>query len=161
MAQLARNVATLSFVSKRKTVLIGWEERSWSITLKMDENVENVDNDDIVIIVENEAESLPAEEERLKQQGTIGLMDTCPSCKLSFHNREPKLLPCLHSFCKRCLPAPLRGADPRRDPQEHVDNNKPCENTCTRLYFKLLAVRNRETTWLRAVVTDVRGREIR
>lgn len=88
---------------------------------------ENVDNDDIVIIVENEAESLPAEEER-KQQGTFGLMDTCPVCKLSFHNREPKLLPCLHSFCKRCLPAPLRSGDPRRDPQGQVDNNKPCED---------------------------------
>ncbi|KAF7648710.1 hypothetical protein LDENG_00152880 [Lucifuga dentata] len=91
----------------------------------MDESAENVDNDDIVIIVENEAESLPAEEERLKQQGTFGLMDTCPICKLSFHNREPKLLPCLHSFCKRCLPPPFRSADPRRDSQGQIDNNKP------------------------------------
>ncbi|XP_036976804.1 transcription intermediary factor 1-alpha isoform X1 [Acanthopagrus latus] len=91
----------------------------------MDESAENVDNDDIVIIVENEAESLPAEEERLKQQGTFGLMDTCPICKLSFHNREPKLLPCLHSFCKRCLPAPFRSADPRRDSQGQIDSNKP------------------------------------
>ncbi|XP_059181638.1 transcription intermediary factor 1-alpha isoform X2 [Centropristis striata] len=90
----------------------------------MDESADNVDNDDIVIIVENEAESLPAEEERLKQQGTFGLMDTCPICKLSFHNREPKLLPCLHSFCKRCLPAPFRSAEPRRDSQGQVDNNK-------------------------------------
>ncbi|XP_076007954.1 transcription intermediary factor 1-alpha isoform X2 [Genypterus blacodes] len=86
----------------------------------MEETAENVDNDDIVIIVENEAESLPAEEERLKQQGTFGLMDTCPICKLSFHNREPKLLPCLHSFCKRCLPPPFRGADPRRESQGQV-----------------------------------------
>uniref|UniRef100_UPI0037E93283 transcription intermediary factor 1-alpha isoform X2 n=1 Tax=Semicossyphus pulcher TaxID=241346 RepID=UPI0037E93283 len=91
----------------------------------MDESADNVDNDDIVIIVENEAESLPAEEERLKQQGTFGLMDTCPVCKLSFHNREPKLLPCLHSFCKRCLPAPFRGPEPRRDSQGQTDNNKP------------------------------------
>ncbi|XP_035535759.1 LOW QUALITY PROTEIN: transcription intermediary factor 1-alpha-like [Morone saxatilis] len=86
---------------------------------------ESAENDDIVIIVENEAESLPAEEERQKQQGTFGLMDTCPICKLSFHNREPKLLPCLHSFCKRCLPAPFRSADPRRDSQGQVDSNKP------------------------------------
>ncbi|XP_030576464.1 transcription intermediary factor 1-alpha isoform X2 [Archocentrus centrarchus] len=91
----------------------------------MDESAETLDNDDIVIIVENEAESLPAGEERLKQQGTFGLMDTCPICKLSFHNREPKLLPCLHSFCKRCLPAPFRSADPRRDSQGQVDSNKP------------------------------------
>ncbi|CAJ1055055.1 transcription intermediary factor 1-alpha isoform X3 [Xyrichtys novacula] len=91
----------------------------------MDESAENVDNDDIVIIVENEAESLPAEEERMKQQGTFGLMDTCPICKLSFHSREPKLLPCLHSFCKRCLPPPFRSAEPRRDPQGQADHNKP------------------------------------
>uniref|UniRef100_A0AAQ4NVX5 RING-type E3 ubiquitin transferase n=1 Tax=Gasterosteus aculeatus aculeatus TaxID=481459 RepID=A0AAQ4NVX5_GASAC len=88
----------------------------------MDESLENVDNDDIVIIVENEAESLPAEDERLKPQGAFGLMDTCPICKLSFHNREPKLLPCLHSFCKRCLPVPHRSADPRRDSQAPVDS---------------------------------------
>ena len=88
---------------------------------------ENIDNDDIVIIVENEAESLPAEEERAKQ-GSFGLMDTCPVCKLNFHNREPKLLPCLHSFCKRCLPPPSRtSVDPRRDPQLHIDNAKPRE----------------------------------
>uniref|UniRef100_A0A8C6UXP6 RING-type E3 ubiquitin transferase n=1 Tax=Neogobius melanostomus TaxID=47308 RepID=A0A8C6UXP6_9GOBI len=91
----------------------------------MDAKAENVHNDDIVIIVENEAESLPAEEERFKPQGTFGLMDTCPICKLSFHNREPKLLPCLHSFCKKCLPAPYGNAETRRDLQGHPDNNKP------------------------------------
>ncbi|KAK2858829.1 hypothetical protein Q5P01_003449 [Channa striata] len=91
----------------------------------MEESADNAENDDIVIIVENEAESLPAESERPKQQGTFGLMDTCPVCKLSFHSREPKLLPCLHSLCKRCLPAPFRSADPRRDSQAQVDNSKP------------------------------------
>ncbi|CAL1568942.1 unnamed protein product [Knipowitschia caucasica] len=91
----------------------------------MEAKTEKIENDDIVIIVENEAESLPAEEERLKQLGAFGLMDTCPICKLSFHNREPKLLPCLHSFCKRCLPAPHKNAEPRRDLQMHPDNNKP------------------------------------
>ncbi|KAL0962766.1 hypothetical protein UPYG_G00345070 [Umbra pygmaea] len=89
-----------------------------------------VDNDDLVIIVENEAESLPAEEERAKQLGgSLGLMDTCPVCKLNFHNREPKLLPCLHSFCKKCLPPPSRNLanaeQQRRDPQLQADNSKP------------------------------------
>ncbi|XP_061770492.1 transcription intermediary factor 1-alpha isoform X1 [Nerophis ophidion] len=91
----------------------------------MNRGGQSVDNDDIVIIVENEAESLPLGEERPKQQGAFGLMDTCPVCKLSFHNREPKLLPCLHSFCKRCLPAPCRGGDTRREQLGlQGDNNK-------------------------------------
>ncbi|KAF7229014.1 transcription intermediary factor 1-alpha isoform X1 [Nothobranchius furzeri] len=81
----------------------------------MDETVENVQNNDIVIIVENEAESLPAGDDKVKMQGAFGLMDTCPVCKLSFHNREPKLLPCLHSFCKKCLPPSTRSVEPRRD----------------------------------------------
>ncbi|MED6235914.1 hypothetical protein ATANTOWER_001872 [Ataeniobius toweri] len=93
---------------------------------------ESAENDDIVIIVENEAESLPAGEERLKQQGAFGLMDTCPICKLSFHNREPKLLPCLHSFCRRCLPPPLRSAEPRRDPHGPVGSIRcpVCRQEC-------------------------------
>ncbi|XP_034019704.1 transcription intermediary factor 1-alpha isoform X2 [Thalassophryne amazonica] len=95
----------------------------------MDERAQRVDNDDIVIIVENEAESLPAEEERLKQQGTFGLMDTCPICKTSFHNREPKLLPCLHSFCKRCLPV-FRSADLRRDTHVGAIRCPVCRQEC-------------------------------
>ncbi|KAM9854818.1 transcription intermediary factor 1-alpha-like [Aulostomus maculatus] len=35
-------------------------------------------------------------------------MDTCPVCHSNFLSREPKLLPCLHSFCKKCLPPPSR-----------------------------------------------------
>ncbi|XP_077449459.1 transcription intermediary factor 1-alpha isoform X2 [Stigmatopora argus] len=109
----------------------------------MDSTGKSVGNDDIVIIVENEAESLPLGEEKPKPQSAIGLMDTCPICKLSFHNREPKLLPCLHSFCKRCLPAPFRGVEPRREqslnPLGQVDksNNQlgtircpVCQNEC-------------------------------
>lgn len=95
----------------------------------MDVNA-NTDADDFVIIVENEAESLPAEDERTKQQSTFELMDTCPVCKLSFNSREPKLLPCLHSFCKRCVPAPFRTADPRHDPISQVDLSKACKS-CT------------------------------
>ncbi|XP_035237028.1 E3 ubiquitin-protein ligase TRIM33 isoform X1 [Anguilla anguilla] len=40
----------------------------------------------------------------------INLLDTCYVCKQSLQNRdcEPKLLPCLHSFCLRCIPQPER-----------------------------------------------------
>ncbi|KAM5182064.1 E3 ubiquitin-protein ligase TRIM33 isoform 3-T3 [Mantella aurantiaca] len=42
--------------------------------------------------------------------GTVNLLDTCAVCSQSLQNREtePKLLPCLHSFCRRCLPEPER-----------------------------------------------------
>ncbi|XP_057184870.1 transcription intermediary factor 1-alpha isoform X2 [Triplophysa rosa] len=75
----------------------------------MDESAEKVESDDLVIIVENEAESKPVQESDVGDRSVVkmmmGLMDMCPVCKLSFTSREPKLLPCLHSFCKRCLPA--------------------------------------------------------
>ncbi|MBN3307003.1 TRI33 ligase, partial [Amia calva] len=40
----------------------------------------------------------------------INLLDTCAVCKQSLQSRdcEPKLLPCLHSFCLRCIPQPER-----------------------------------------------------
>ncbi|KAM6936991.1 transcription intermediary factor 1-alpha-like [Xenentodon cancila] len=50
----------------------------------------------------NEAESNQGED----RSGTRDQnhLDTCPVCHLNFHSREPQLLPCLHSFCKKCLP---------------------------------------------------------
>lgn len=40
----------------------------------------------------------------------INLLDTCAVCKQSLQSRdcEPKLLPCLHSFCLKCIPQPER-----------------------------------------------------
>lgn len=40
----------------------------------------------------------------------LNLLDTCSVCKQSLQNRdcEPKLLPCLHSFCLKCIPQPKR-----------------------------------------------------
>ncbi|XP_007907565.2 E3 ubiquitin-protein ligase TRIM33 isoform X1 [Callorhinchus milii] len=39
---------------------------------------------------------------------SLNLLDECAVCRDSLQGREPKLLPCLHSFCKRCLPEPER-----------------------------------------------------
>lgn len=40
----------------------------------------------------------------------INLLDVCAVCKQSLQSRdcEPKLLPCLHSFCLKCIPQPQR-----------------------------------------------------
>ncbi|KAM8830908.1 E3 ubiquitin-protein ligase TRIM33 isoform 1-T1 [Synchiropus picturatus] len=40
----------------------------------------------------------------------VNLLDTCAVCKQSLQSREcePKLLPCLHSFCLKCIPHPER-----------------------------------------------------
>ncbi|XP_039655587.1 E3 ubiquitin-protein ligase TRIM33 isoform X4 [Perca fluviatilis] len=40
----------------------------------------------------------------------INFLDTCAVCKQSLQTRdcEPKLLPCLHSFCLKCIPQPDR-----------------------------------------------------
>ncbi|XP_029115739.1 transcription intermediary factor 1-alpha isoform X1 [Scleropages formosus] len=74
----------------------------------MEESAEKAESEDAVIIVENEAESLPVQEESAAQENSLNLLDTCAVCSLAFHSREPRLLPCLHSFCRKCLPAPTR-----------------------------------------------------
>lgn len=40
----------------------------------------------------------------------LNFLDTCAVCKQSLQSREcePKLLPCLHSFCLKCIPQPER-----------------------------------------------------
>ncbi|XP_069797606.1 E3 ubiquitin-protein ligase TRIM33 isoform X2 [Narcine bancroftii] len=38
----------------------------------------------------------------------LNLLDECAVCRDALQGKEPKLLPCLHSFCKRCLPEPER-----------------------------------------------------
>ncbi|KAM7397036.1 hypothetical protein PAMP_020034 [Pampus punctatissimus] len=70
---------------------------------------DNKESEDVVvIIVENEAESMQVQEEEKSGATGHNYLDTCPVCHLNFHSREPKLLPCLHSFCKKCLPSPSR-----------------------------------------------------
>ncbi|XP_043932092.1 E3 ubiquitin-protein ligase TRIM33 [Protopterus annectens] len=63
-------------------------------------------------VVEN-AEKTPQESPASSTAATptvVNLLDTCAVCRQSLQTRdsEPKLLPCLHSFCRRCLPEPER-----------------------------------------------------
>ncbi|XP_073506606.1 transcription intermediary factor 1-alpha isoform X3 [Phyllobates terribilis] len=57
---------------------------------------------------ENEAESRPGPEERSGERAALSLLETCSVCRANIQSRSPRLLPCLHSVCLRCLPAPSR-----------------------------------------------------
>lgn len=58
---------------------------------------------------ENEAESRQGpDSERGGEAARLNLLDPCAVCHQNIQSRAPKLLPCLHSFCQRCLPAPRR-----------------------------------------------------
>uniref|UniRef100_A0A8D0GEL5 RING-type E3 ubiquitin transferase n=1 Tax=Sphenodon punctatus TaxID=8508 RepID=A0A8D0GEL5_SPHPU len=57
---------------------------------------------------ENEAESRQAPAERGGETSPLNLLDTCGVCGQHIQSRRPKLLPCLHSLCLRCLPPPDR-----------------------------------------------------
>ncbi|KAL7403107.1 hypothetical protein ABVT39_024605 [Epinephelus coioides] len=77
------------------------------------------------IVVGNEAESKQVQEEKSGVTGR-NYLDTCPVCHLNFHSREPKLLPCLHSFCKKCLPSPSRNLAMAEPPNSQVESaSKP------------------------------------
>ncbi|KAI3371113.1 hypothetical protein L3Q82_023748 [Scortum barcoo] len=78
-----------------------------------------------VVVLENEAESVPVREEKSAASSAAAAgqhhLDTCPVCHLNFHSREPKLLPCLHSFCEKCLPPPCRNLAAAELPSSRVD----------------------------------------
>ncbi|KAM9276078.1 transcription intermediary factor 1-alpha [Cariama cristata] len=57
---------------------------------------------------ENEAESRQGPAERGGEVAPLNLLDTCGVCGQPIQSRRPKLLPCLHSVCLRCLPQPDR-----------------------------------------------------
>ncbi|XP_039917251.1 transcription intermediary factor 1-alpha isoform X1 [Hirundo rustica] len=57
---------------------------------------------------ENEAESRQGPAERGGDPAPLNLLDTCGVCRQPIQSRRPKLLPCLHSVCQRCLPQPDR-----------------------------------------------------
>uniref|UniRef100_A0A674P999 RING-type E3 ubiquitin transferase n=1 Tax=Takifugu rubripes TaxID=31033 RepID=A0A674P999_TAKRU len=54
--------------------------------------------------------SPPAAPTATPASAPINLLDVCAVCKQSLQSRdcEPKLLPCLHSFCLKCIPQPER-----------------------------------------------------
>lgn len=58
----------------------------------------------------NETSPAPAAPAATPVSAPINLLDTCAVCKQSLQSREcePKLLPCLHSFCLKCIPQPDR-----------------------------------------------------
>ncbi|XP_030070127.1 transcription intermediary factor 1-alpha isoform X2 [Microcaecilia unicolor] len=62
----------------------------------------------VLLNAENEAESRQGPEERSGEPASLNLLDTCAVCKQNIQSRNPRLLPCLHSFCQRCLPPPER-----------------------------------------------------
>ncbi|XP_032894420.1 tripartite motif-containing protein 66-like isoform X2 [Amblyraja radiata] len=64
------------------------------------------------------------------------LFRTCLVCKRDLTNREPRLLPCLHSFCKDCVPAGSRNHSPP-SPVGQEDSSREgiiccpaCRQTC-------------------------------
>ncbi|XP_058045904.1 transcription intermediary factor 1-alpha isoform X1 [Ahaetulla prasina] len=57
---------------------------------------------------ENEAESRQGPADRTNGESRLNLLDTCGVCGQHIQSRRPKLLPCLHSLCQRCLPSPHR-----------------------------------------------------
>ncbi|NP_001088294.1 tripartite motif containing 24 S homeolog [Xenopus laevis] len=65
---------------------------------------------------ENEAESRQGPEERSGERAALNSLETCGLCRTHIQSRSPRLLPCLHSLCQRCLPPPerfLSVSDPR------------------------------------------------
>ncbi|KAM4573164.1 transcription intermediary factor 1-alpha-like isoform 2-T2 [Odontesthes bonariensis] len=87
----------------------------------------------VVVVIENEAESVQGEKSGARDRAHL---DTCTVCHLNFHSREPKLLPCLHSFCKKCLPSPSRNLataeplNPEADKPLNVIRCPVCRQEC-------------------------------
>ena len=114
----------------------------------MDGRAETLETEDAAaaaVVVENEAESKQVREEKSTASGH-NYLDTCPVCFLNFHSREPKLLPCLHSFCKKCLPSPSRNLAMKEPPnsQQEDSETKPRESLCLQtmtIFFNLYLTR--------------------
>lgn len=95
---------------------------------------------------ENEAESLQIQEEKSAE---LNNLNSCPVCCLNLYSREPKLLPCLHSFCKKCLPAPSRNLASAMPTNSRVDGLKPRESESVSGPFKYSNHQGLLTVWFR------------
>ncbi|OXB69341.1 hypothetical protein ASZ78_015741 [Callipepla squamata] len=85
---------------------------------------------------ENEAESRQGPAERGGEAAPLNLLDTCGVCGQPIQSRQPKLLPCLHSVCQRCLPQPdrylmLPPAAPPKEPPPPPASPGPSPLHCT------------------------------
>lgn len=85
---------------------------------------------------ENEAESRQGPAERGGEAAPLNLLDTCGVCGQPIQSRQPKLLPCLHSVCQRCLPQPdrylmLPPAAPTKEPPPPPASPGPSPLHCT------------------------------
>lgn len=78
-------------------------------------------------VSENEVETLQMHEKK-SAAAELNNLNSCPVCCLNFYSREPKLLPCLHSFCKNCLPAPSRNLALAVKTNSPVEGGKPRES---------------------------------
>uniref|UniRef100_A0A8C4WZ22 Tripartite motif containing 33 n=1 Tax=Eptatretus burgeri TaxID=7764 RepID=A0A8C4WZ22_EPTBU len=55
-----------------------------------------------------QSEQSRGEQDKAEASAPLNLLEVCAVCRLGLQTREPKLLPCLHSFCQACLPRPQR-----------------------------------------------------
>ncbi|CAH2276516.1 transcription intermediary factor 1-alpha isoform X2 [Pelobates cultripes] len=74
---------------------------------------------------ENEAESRQGSEERSGERAALNLLETCGVCRQNIQSRSPRLLPCLHSLCLRCLPPPERYLSMPAGPPQHSAPGPP------------------------------------
>uniref|UniRef100_G1NKE3 RING-type E3 ubiquitin transferase n=1 Tax=Meleagris gallopavo TaxID=9103 RepID=G1NKE3_MELGA len=82
------------------------------------------------------AESRQGPAERGGEAAPLNLLDTCGVCGQPIQSRQPKLLPCLHSVCQRCLPQPdrylmLPPSAPTKEPPPPPASPDPSPLHCT------------------------------
>ncbi|NXH17459.1 TIF1A factor, partial [Bucco capensis] len=98
-----------------------------------------------VLSGENEAESRQGPAESGEEVAPLNLLDTCGVCRQPIQSRRPKLLPCLHSVCLRCLPPPERyfmlpptipssASGTPKEPQQPAPSSSPLSSPASPLH---------------------------